>query len=172
MRLREILLSSKNASQVSIPSEFLLYQAARAQLSQEVIAPAIADKHVVICDRFLDSTRVYQGKARGWPNSVINWFENVFIMEFPTLTFLLDIEPKVGIHRAKKRLDENDIDEAKFENMDLSFHIKVREGYLELAEKEPERFIVINTTYMEPEEVYLAMIREYEQRIRSTLQKK
>lgn len=122
-------------------TEFLLYSADRAEHAATVIRPALARGAVVICDRWLDSSLAYQGYGRGLP---LRWLEDVsrgFLGDLrPNLTFLLKIPPRLGLWRAKHRraLDEPD----RFEAEELAFHQKVLDGFMELAAREPKRFVV------------------------------
>lgn len=135
--IRAILLDAKN-KEMCAQSETLLYMAARAQLVNEVIEPALKKGKIILCDRFLDSTTVYQGFGHGIDIKFIKQvgrFATRGIL--PDLTFILDIEAKKGlarIHRAKDRIEQKD----------LSYHNKVRNGYLTLARQEPKRVKLIS----------------------------
>ena len=162
--IRKILLSP--AFNTCKATEFLLYQASRSQLIYEVIKPNLKEGKIVISDRFIDSTRVYQGKMRGWPQPILDFYESVFVDDCrPNLTILLDIDPKVGVKRSLNRLTEQEIDEAKFEKLPLDFHIGVREGFLELANNNPSMYIVVDST-KSVDEVYTEVIAEFEKRIK------
>ena len=139
--VREIILN-KEYTEMSYMTETLLYASARAQLVSEVIKPAIEDGKAVISDRFVDSSAVYQGMARGLG------VENVYKMnEFaiqgvmPDLTIHLDLPAKVGISRKK---DQKELDRMELEALD--FHEKVAEGYRKLASLSPERIYTIDAT--------------------------
>ncbi|MCL2438006.1 MAG: dTMP kinase [Coriobacteriia bacterium] len=139
--IRDILLSTKN-SNLSDRAELLLYVAARAQLIEEVIKPALQAGMVVLCDRFFDSTTAYQGYARGLDISVINAL-NLFATEgiVPDLTFILDVSPDVGLARAARTGSPD-----RLESENLDFHGKVREGFLAIARSEPDRVHVLDAT--------------------------
>ena len=126
-------------------AELLLYAAARAQHVAEIIKPALAAGKHVLCDRFFDATTVYQGLGRGLPPetlSAINHFATGSMV--PDLTLLLDIPAEVGLMRARQRNDSLQLDaESRFEEEDLSFHQRIRTGYLELANS-AERFRIID----------------------------
>lgn len=125
-------------------TELLLFTAARAQLVREVIAPALLRGAIVLSDRFLDSTTVYQGIARNLaadPVSQINRFAVGNVM--PDLTVVLDVPEEVSLARLKQRATDLP-DRMERENVD--FYKKVREGYLLLARGMPERFIVVDGT--------------------------
>ena len=130
--IRKILLTSKN-SHMCKATELFLYQAARAQLTEEIILPALKDDTIVISDRFYDSTTIYQGYVRGWDLKILRTFKELVAPNLtPTLTFLLDIDPKVGLARSKKKAEGVAVDEVRFENEKLEFHRQVRKGFLSL----------------------------------------
>jgi len=136
-------------------TETLLFQAARVEHVETLIKPALARGEVVICDRFLDSTLVYQGIAKGLGVEFVNRLSELTIGSFvPDLTVLLDIDPQIGLSRAKNRAG----DETRFENMDISFHNKVREGFLFLARKDPQRYAIIDAVQPE-KEVHAAVLK-------------
>jgi dTMP kinase len=138
-KIRKILLSQKN-HKMSPKTELLLYEAARAQLVEEVILPALKKGKIVICDRFYDSTTAYQAYARGLNLNLIqklNSFASSAIV--PDLTIVLDLKPEAALGRAKKTKKMPD----RLEREKLRFHHKVRLGYLVLARKEPGRVKVI-----------------------------
>lgn len=122
-------------------AEILLYSASRAQLVQEVIRPALDTGHIVLCDRYADSTMAYQGYGRG-----LNRADLAQITRFatgdlkPDLTILLDMEAEAGLQRRSKGGDE-------MNRMDLqtaAFYRRVREGYLTMAAAEPQRWLIID----------------------------
>ncbi|MQF98470.1 MAG: dTMP kinase [SAR202 cluster bacterium] len=124
-------------------SELLLFNASRVQLVEEKIVPALRRGEVVICDRFTDSTLAYQGYGRGMPLTLIEKINSVATNNLvPDLTILLDIDPEVGMYRnsgKRDRFEQNfDSEEKK------SFHKRVREGYLQLAEKDSHRWLIID----------------------------
>ncbi len=135
-KVRKILLNPKNKS-ISDICEVMLYMSARAQLVDEIIKPALAKGKIVICDRFLDATVVYQGYGHGLDIRAIKQIGN-FVTEGinPDITFLLDIETKEGLRRAGRVKD-------RIELRSLRYHLKVRNGYLDLAKKESKRIKVI-----------------------------
>ncbi len=130
--LRTILLG--NMGEVLSPwTELLLYIACRAQLVEDVIGPALSAGKMVICDRFSDSTVAYQGYGKGMPLDAIEALDRWVTGGLkPDLTILLDIEPEEGLKRARKRGGEN-----RFEKEDIEFHRRVRQGYMEIASREP-----------------------------------
>lgn len=137
-QIRKILLDPSNTN-LGSRTEILLYEAARAQVTKELILPALDKGHFVIIDRYFDSTTAYQGFGRGLPMDIVatlNLFASYGLK--PTLTFFLDIPVEIFLTRSRKtqrdRLEQNDI----------QFFEKVRNGFLQIAKKEPERFIVLD----------------------------
>lgn len=145
-KIRAILLDPDHHGLDSM-AELLLYTADRAQHVSELIRPALAAGKTVICDRFLDSTIVYQGAARGLDPGVILAFNRRILDDIsPDLTFLLDLAPEIGLSRAWKEIHAGARDQrqSRFEQERLRFHEKVRQGYLRLADAEPDRVCVID----------------------------
>jgi dTMP kinase len=147
-KIRAILLDPSNKGMDPL-TELLLYTADRSQHINEVISPLLSAGKTVVCDRYYDATVVYQGYARGLDTALIirlhRWlFENLK----PDITLLLDLPPEVGLSRAWKQIDTGDRDrvETRFEEETLSFHKKVRAGYLEMARLEPERYRIIDAS--------------------------
>jgi dTMP kinase len=132
------LLKVKRDFAISPVAELMLFTACRAQLVRDVIRPALDAAKVVVCDRFSDSTMVYQGYARGLDLNTIEYVNNLSTGGLqPDLTILLDTQPELGLGR--KRNIQSD----RFDDEDISFHRKVREGYLQEVQKEPSRWHVI-----------------------------
>lgn len=122
-------------------TELSLFIAARAQLVKTVIRPALAASKIVICDRFLDSTVVYQGFARGLPMKTIEMMNELAVREIlPHITFFLKIPSELSIERLKNRGELLDI----IESESLEFHEKIEKGYAYLINREPERFCVLD----------------------------
>lgn len=137
-KIRNILLDVDNQT-ISYKTEALLFAASRAQHLDEVIIPALNDKKVVLCDRYLDSSLAYQGYARDLGLDItlkINHFATEWM---PNYTIYIDVDPEVGLKRAGSRGDLNRLDLET-----LEFHKKVREGYLKLSKMYPDRYIVID----------------------------
>lgn len=147
--IREVLLSSKN--EIGVRAELLLFVAARAQLVEKVIRPALDAGKLVICDRYCDSSVAYQGFGRGIDvddvHSCNKFATNNLV---PNLTFFLDVPTTVGLGRTSSR-GENVLD--RMESAGESFFDKARKGYLSIAESEPERFIVLDGRAT-PEEIH------------------
>ncbi|HOE00924.1 MAG TPA: dTMP kinase [Kiritimatiellia bacterium] len=122
-------------------SEVLLFEASRAQLVRHVIAPALARGAWVLCDRFADSTTAYQGFGRGFPVDLMETINRFAIgSAVPDMTILLDVNVSLGMQRCAKRQVGQKIKYDRIESEALAFHEKVRQGYLELARRYPERF--------------------------------
>lgn len=138
--IRELLLTGAGDKWSSI-TETLLFQAARTEHVERVIRPALARGEVVVCDRFVDSTIVYQGKARGLGADYIRALHLLTLGDFkPDLTLYIDIAPETGLKRAGERKGT----ETRFESLDLQFHESVRAGFLALAKAEPQRVVKID----------------------------
>lgn len=136
--LRSLLLA-KDGAAPSVESELLMVFAARAQHLHEVIEPALAQGQWVLCDRFTDATYAYQGYGRGFDLAAISLLETMVQKDRqPDLTLLFDLDPRIGIERARKRAELD-----RFESEELAFFERVRQGYLERAESN-ERFVVID----------------------------
>ncbi len=148
-KIRNILLDRQNDSMTRM-AELLLFEAARAQITEEVIIPALMSGKHVICDRFYDSTSAYQGYANKMGRDLTD-FLNVKATSgvSPDLTFLLDIDPKTACDRRTGRGGEED----RIELMGLSYQEKVREGYIELSKEEDKRIRVIDAS-MTREKIY------------------
>jgi dTMP kinase len=145
-KIRAILLDP--ASTELVPTaELLLYMADRAQHIKSLIKPGLAEGKVVLCDRYFDATIVYQGFARGLDTGLICELHRLLFEDLkPDITFLLDLAPRIGLARAWKQLDNGKRagTESRFEEETISFHEKVRAGYVELACREPERIRVVD----------------------------
>src|SRR5579864_4887346 len=140
--IRKILLNSETIH-LTVASELLLFYASRSQNIQEKIKPALDRGELVICDRYYHASMAYQGYGRGIPLDFIHKLTDLVCHDYrPDMTFLLDIEPEVGLARARARNQARTNDEGRFEAEDLEFYNKVRDGYLELA-SEDERMQLI-----------------------------
>jgi dTMP kinase len=133
--IRGLLLDQRNKG-MAVLAEAFLYLAARAQIVDEVILPALKKGKIVICDRFQDATIVYQGYAGGLDIDMLNKLGEMATGGLkPNLTISLDIDTKLGLTRAGYK--------DRMEKKSIAFHKKVREGYLALAKKEPNRVKVV-----------------------------
>lgn len=141
--IRNVILDKKNTN-LDARAEALLYAASRRQHLVEKVWPALKEGKIVLCDRFLDSSLAYQGGARGiGVEEILN--VNLFATEgfYPDLTFLLDIEPSLGLKRIalNKNREVNRLDLEKIE-----FHNKVRQTFLDLAKKYEDRYVIIDAS--------------------------
>ncbi|HEY3839970.1 MAG TPA: dTMP kinase [Bryobacteraceae bacterium] len=143
-QVRAIVLDGRN-KQLTPRAEVLLYFASRAQNVEEVIRPAIAAGKVVLCDRFTDSTLVYQGCARGLGADVVLALDGIACQGLkPDLTVLVDIDLDESLARARFRNVSEASNETRLEDESTEFHRAVRDGYRSLAKREAERFLVID----------------------------
>ena len=142
-QIRNIILDKSNTN-LDPRTEALLYAASRRQHLVEKIWPALKEGKIVLCDRYLDSSLAYQGHARGLGYENILTINN-FATEntFPDLTILFDIQPELGLERISKN-SNREVNRLDLEKLD--FHKKVREGFLELAKKYPERFYIVDAS--------------------------
>lgn len=142
-QIRNIILDKSNTN-LEPRTEALLYAASRRQHLVEKIWPALKEGKIVLCDRYLDSSLAYQGNARGLGYENILTINN-FATEntFPDLTILFDIQPELGLERISKN-SNREVNRLDLEKLD--FHKKVREGFLELAKKYPERFYIVDAS--------------------------
>ena len=139
------LLVQRDGGHWNAMAEVLLLFAARSIHIEKLIKPALDAGKIIICDRFTDSTIAYQGYGRGLDIEKIREIEQISIGKFtPDLTFILDIDVKVGLARSNARLTAQNNTEDRFERMDIDFHKKLREGFLEIARKNDDRCYIIN----------------------------
>ncbi len=141
--LRKVVMSNRHGDMVP-ETELLIYLADRAQHVKSKILPAIQKGEIVISDRYHDSSVAYQHFARGVPITTLNFlFQKLAGGIIPDITFILDISPEAAMKRIEKRTISDPDSLSKFEEEALSFHRKVRQGFLEIAEKEPDRVKII-----------------------------
>ena len=153
--IREILLDKKLKEMTDV-TELLLYLAARAQIVREKILPALKKGKIVICDRFEDSTWAYQGYGRKIPMAGIEQASQLVRGRLkPDLTFVLDIDTTKGLKRGGRH--------DRIEREALSFHRRVRQGFLSLAKKDPKRIAVLDSS--QPLEWVSQKIRERLERV-------
>lgn len=140
-----------STEEISKRAELLLFSASRAELTQRLIRPSLESEKIVLCDRYFDSTRVYQGFANGIDDkdvmAITNFATNGLV---PDITFYLDIDPKVAFLR-KGGQDKGD----RIEERDLSYHYMVRDGYNKIA-KGDSRFVILDATL--PKEIILQQV--------------
>jgi dTMP kinase len=152
-KIRKIILSPK--MKISPMTELLLYEAARVQHIEEVIKPSLQKNKIVISDRFADASVVYQGYARGLGVKLVEKLNKLVVNKFyPNITFVLDISPQKGLRRIKFGRKTN-LDRVEKESM--KFHIKIREGYLNLAKKR-KNFYIINVENKTLQEVHSVIV--------------
>jgi len=139
-QIRHILQYSKQSAGMVPETELLLFCASRAQLVREVIQPALNDGRVVICDRFFDSTTVYQGVGRKINPHAVAAINNFAVgANLPDLTLVIDLDPRIGLERARGRELFD-----RMESQSLEFHDRVRQGYLDLSKREARRVKMID----------------------------
>ena len=145
--VRHVILSGA-AEPFGPEMEALLFAAARSDHVEQVIRPAVESGKIVLCDRFLDSSRVYQGGAGNLDPAYMEEIERVAINGMmPDMTLILDIDPEEGLKRASARRGAAQAD--RFEKESLAIHQRRRNAFLEIAENEPERCIVIDASASE-----------------------
>jgi dTMP kinase len=165
--IRHVLLSTSHRA-MTAATELLLYAADRAQHVQELILPALDEERVVLCDRFTDATIAYQGYGRGFD---LTWIEA--LMQFatsglkPDLTVLLDLEVAQAQERLFQRHQRASTTQDRLDTEELAFHERVRQGYLELARREPERIKIVSAagtvqdTRQQALETVLELLKRY-----------
>ncbi len=157
--IRQILLR-RSGMAMSAWTEALLFTAARAQLVEEVIRPRLSAGTIVICDRFSDSTLAYQGYGRGLDREALERLQQEATHGLkPSLTFLLDIPVEQGLGRIPPKLLD------RLDRESDSFHRRVRQGYLELAAAEPERWLVLDAQ-SNPDDLAAAILQSTIERLK------
>ena len=144
--IRNLLLTG-NTDRWSAETEILLFTAARRDHLERTILPALKNGLAVICDRFSDSTRVYQGVTRGDLRNLVDQLDSAMIPRQPDITVLIDLDPNISLARAIERSNN----EARFEDFGVEMQIKLRKGFLSLAHEFPNRFMVIDGNRTEAE---------------------
>jgi len=124
----------------SAETEILLFTAARRDHIERTILPALAQGKIVICDRFADSTRMYQGISRGNLRALVDQLHHLMIPYDPDITILIDMDPEIGLKRAKARATS----EERFEDFGLDLQKRMRSGFLELAREFDTRIAVVD----------------------------
>ena len=147
-RIRNLLVQREGGDWVPM-AEILLFFAARVQHAETLIRPALARGEVVVSDRFTDSTRVYQAYGRGVDRKVIEDVNTLTLGDFkPDLTIILDIDPQVGLARSLRATSAAATSAAqtedRFEQLGISFHARIREGFLTIAAEDPDRCVVVD----------------------------
>lgn len=162
-QIRKLLVEGDKDKFDEITEILLFYADRRINLTQVVI-PAVNEGKYVISDRFNDSTIAYQyyGSNKFKDTSIMDKLYNIVAGTFkPNITFLLDIDVKIGLERSFKKSQTMATKELRFENVDVAFHERLRQGYLELAKSNPDRFIIINAN-QSIEDVTKEIIQKYE----------
>ena len=151
-KIRGVLLDVKN-TRMSSECETLLYMAARAQLVEEVVVPALKMGKVVLCDRFLDSTIAYQGYGNGVDIKAIKSIGEFATRKIqPEITFFFDIDARKGLSRIKGRTKD------RIERRAICYHNRVREGYIKIAHREPGRVKLIDAGRTK-EEIFAVVVK-------------
>ncbi|HTK84046.1 MAG TPA: dTMP kinase [Patescibacteria group bacterium] len=143
-KIRSLLVNRDGGDWTPV-AEVLLLFAARSMHVENLIKPALAAGKTVICDRFTDSTRAYQSYGHGLPIETVESINTMTLNGFePHMTFILDLPVEAGLARAGKRLAQDASKEDRFEKLKTDFHERLRQGYLDIAKKNPRRCMVIN----------------------------
>lgn len=154
--LRALVRDPENRKEILDLTELLVFIASRAQFVPRVLIPALDKNDFVLCDRYVDSTEAYQGYGRGIDVRYINELNRLVTNGLmPVRTYLLDVEPAVGVDRAKK------VEETRFEQEPLGLHERIRKGYLAIAQRDSERVVVINATEPDIDEVFRAIRKDF-----------
>ena len=137
--IRNLLLQG-NVDRWSAETEILLFTAARRDHLERIILPAMEDNKIVICDRFTDSTRMYQGMRGPNLRNLVDMLNEKIINCDPDLTIVIDIDPQISLKRAKSR----ETDEERFEDFGVEMQLNMRKGFIELAKEFSNRIEVVN----------------------------
>lgn len=144
-KIRSILKTPVPEEDLAPETELLLFAACHRQMTEKLIRPAIERGAIIISDRFTDSTLVYQGYARGIDKDVVRCLNTFSCGDVkPDLTIVLDVDLATSLKRTASR--GNDIEQDRFDSESNAFHNAIREGFLDIASKEPERIVVIDAT--------------------------
>ncbi len=158
------ILANPDFKDLNPLTEVLLLSASRSQLVEQFIRPQLGEGNIVICDRFFDSTTAYQGFGRQVHLREISELADMCTWGVkPDLTLLIDIDPEVGLGRVRTRSVQTLTQMDRFENMDFGFHERVREGFLEIAQEEPQRFRIFDghlETEVLQQKIYQCAIKE------------
>lgn len=160
--IRHILMHSGDGTTMTPEAELLLFAASRAQLVRELILPALETGKIVLCDRFMDSTTVYQGVARNIQSEPVHLINTFAVGDLkPDVTVVIDLDAEVGMQRIRHRA--NDLPD-RMEEENIEFYQKVRHGYLMLAKAMPERFVICDGA-LPREELEETVWKELRQRV-------
>lgn len=156
-QIRAILLDPRNTEMLPA-SEALLFSAARAQIVQQVIRPHLTRGGIVLCDRYADSTLAYQGYGHGLDLEMLHTITALATGGLkPDLTVYLDIDVEEGLQRKLAAHTAGKTEWNRLDQQEIAFHRRVRDGYLQMAAREPDRWLVIDAT--QPPEIIQALIR-------------
>ncbi|NJN95719.1 MAG: dTMP kinase [Anaerolineales bacterium] len=145
-QIRQVLHDVKN-TEMSARAEILLYSASRAQLVEQVILPHLAGGGVVLCDRYADSTYAYQGYGRRLDFETLRLITEFATQSLkPDLTIYLDVAVEEGLRRKSAANESGQGEWNRMDQLELDFHQRVRAGYLEMAQKEPERWLIVDAS--------------------------
>jgi dTMP kinase len=145
-RIREVLVKN-DTGRLEPLTEMLLLSAARHEHIVHKIRPALEGGQWVISDRFIDSTRAMQGAGMGLDRGVIEALYTIIAGDLkPDLTFIFDIDPVLGLKRSTKRLAAQATGEDRYERMELAFHERLRQGFLDIAKAEPQRCVIVDAS--------------------------
>jgi dTMP kinase len=151
-RIRALLLSGADDAWDQ-QSELLMMTAARVEHVRRVILPSLAQGVSVVSDRYVGSTIAYQGAGRGMADAYIRHLHKEAVGDvWPDLVVVLDLDPEIGLARSRQRLSAGAIDEGRFETLDVDFHRRIRQSYLDQARRDPRRHVVVDARGT-PEEV-------------------
>ena len=141
-KIRSLLVKGEKDRWSEI-SELLLISAARKDHLDKILLDALRNKKFVLCDRFTDSTIVYQGYGKGIDLKLINKLDALVTKKLkPKITFLLNIKPEIGLKRSRGRNNR----ELRYENMPIEYHKKINSSFFKLSKKDPKRFVVIDAS--------------------------
>lgn len=141
-KIRQVLLNKTNSEMTPL-TELLLYEAARSQLTERTILPALKEGKAVLCDRYSDSSLAYQGYGRGLERRMIRHVNQIATFKLlPDLTILLDVPVKTSLKRGRKEKRKKD----RLEKERFEFHQRIREGFLTIARQNPKRIKVVDGT--------------------------
>lgn len=161
-QIRQVLHDVKN-TEMSARAEILLYSASRAQLVEQVILPHLAQGGVVLCDRYADSTYAYQGYGRRLDFETLRLITEFATQSLkPDLTIYLDVAVEEGLRRKSAANVSGQGEWNRMDQLELDFHQRVRAGYLEMAQKEPERWLIVDAS-APVEEISWVICRRLEQ---------
>ena len=154
--IRELVLTGE-PGRWSAETEILLFTAARRDHLERTIRPALERGATVVCDRFADSTRVFQGVTRGDLSGLVDRLHEETIGVEPDRTFVIDVDPAVGLERSMGRMTGDALPESRFERFGLPFQERAREGFRTLARRWPDRVVLIDGSG--PQDEVFARIR-------------